>query len=88
MKVTVELSGGMEILFQNQKSLVITPTLPTLTSLLASLEEVCSKPELLLDNDRVKPGILVLINDVDSELVGESLNDGDVVVLISTLHGG
>jgi ubiquitin related modifier 1 len=82
MKVTVELSGGMEILFQNQKSLVITPTLPTLTSLLASLEEV------LLDNDRVKPGILVLINDVDSELVGESLNDGDVVVLISTLHGG
>ncbi|OSX79669.1 hypothetical protein BU14_0072s0027 [Porphyra umbilicalis] len=39
----------------------------------------------------VRPGILVLINDVDWELEGTTaaaLADGDVVSFISTLHGG
>lgn len=39
----------------------------------------------------VRPGILVLINDVDWELEGTSaarLAEGDVVSFISTLHGG
>jgi len=39
----------------------------------------------------VRPGILVLINDVDWELEGRldcELRDGDVVAFISTLHGG
>ena len=38
-----------------------------------------------------RPGILVLINDTDWELEGEGeylLQDGDEIVLISTLHGG
>lgn len=39
----------------------------------------------------VRPGILVLINDADWELEGESayeLEDGDHISFISTLHGG
>ena len=38
-----------------------------------------------------RPGILCLINDVDWELEGKAeaeLRDGDVIALVSTLHGG
>jgi ubiquitin related modifier 1 len=38
-----------------------------------------------------RPGILVLVNDCDWELLGgleHEVQDGDVVVFISTLHGG
>jgi ubiquitin related modifier 1 len=38
-----------------------------------------------------RPGILVLINDTDWELEGgidSRCRNGDVVALISTLHGG
>ncbi|KAF8978555.1 ubiquitin-related modifier 1 [Cyathus striatus] len=47
--------------------------------------------ELFMENDTVRPGILVLINDTDWELEGEGdylLKDGDEIVFISTLHGG
>uniref|UniRef100_A0A4W6C2T5 Ubiquitin-related modifier 1 n=1 Tax=Lates calcarifer TaxID=8187 RepID=A0A4W6C2T5_LATCA len=39
----------------------------------------------------MRPGILVLINDADWELMGEldyQLQDQDNIVFISTLHGG
>ena len=38
-----------------------------------------------------RPGILVLVNDVDWELEGKlkyELEDGDTISFISTLHGG
>jgi len=38
-----------------------------------------------------RPGILVLVNDCDWELMdglNYALHDGDVVIFISTLHGG
>ena len=40
---------------------------------------------------RRRPGVLVLVNDVDWELTGKldgKLEEKDVVVFISTLHGG
>ena len=40
---------------------------------------------------RRRPGILVLINDVDWELEGEEayeLQPGDNILFVSTLHGG
>ena len=57
------------------------------------------RPELFLkDKDEkdatrldVRPGILVLVNDADWELVGQTeyaLENGDNVTFISTLHGG
>ncbi|KAF8558623.1 ubiquitin related modifier 1, partial [Imleria badia] len=49
------------------------------------------RPELFVDGDTVRPGILVLINDTDWELEGEGayeLKNGDEIVFISTLHGG
>lgn len=38
-----------------------------------------------------RPGILVLVNETDWELLGgndATLNNGDEIVFISTLHGG
>ncbi|XP_068770835.1 ubiquitin-related modifier 1 isoform X2 [Struthio camelus] len=49
------------------------------------------RPELFMQGDSVRPGILVLINDADWELMGEldyKLQDQDNVLFISTLHGG
>ncbi|KAF9269502.1 ubiquitin related modifier 1 [Marasmius fiardii PR-910] len=49
------------------------------------------RAELFMENNTVRPGILVLINDTDWELEGEGeyqLRDNDEIVFISTLHGG
>lgn len=49
------------------------------------------RPELFIQGDSVRPGILVLVNDADWELLGEldyQLQDQDSVLFISTLHGG
>ncbi|VAI09420.1 unnamed protein product [Triticum turgidum subsp. durum] len=49
------------------------------------------RPEMFIKDDSVRPGVLVLINDCDWELCGgldAELEEKDVVVFISTLHGG
>lgn len=49
------------------------------------------RPELFLQGETVRPGILVVINDTDYELLGgdnAEINNRDTVVFISTLHGG
>ncbi|CAF0900386.1 unnamed protein product [Didymodactylos carnosus] len=49
------------------------------------------RPELFIQGDSVRPGILVLINDVDWELLGDlnyELKQNDNVLFVSTLHGG
>ncbi|KAI8616485.1 ubiquitin-related modifier 1, partial [Chytriomyces sp. MP71] len=88
-------SGGMELLFDNQRS--ITTALPdgvrTMRDLIAHTKaaHLKERPELFAQGDSVRPGILVLINDADWELEGEleyELQEGDVLCFISTLHGG
>jgi ubiquitin related modifier 1 len=49
------------------------------------------RPELLIENKTVRPGILVLVNDTDWELLGELdyvIQPNDTITFISTLHGG
>jgi ubiquitin related modifier 1 len=49
------------------------------------------RKDLFVLDGSVRPGILVLINDADWELEGESgyeLQEGDNIVFVSTLHGG
>ncbi|KAL7663747.1 Ubiquitin-related modifier 1 [[Candida] zeylanoides] len=46
---------------------------------------------VFLEDNTVRPGILVLINDTDWELEGMEdyvLESGDVYTFTSTLHGG
>jgi ubiquitin related modifier 1 len=49
------------------------------------------KEEMFVQGSSVRPGIIVLINDTDWELLDTtaySLEAGDSVAFISTLHGG
>ncbi|XP_078041704.1 ubiquitin-related modifier 1 isoform X1 [Augochlora pura] len=92
----VELNrGGAELLFDNKKKYDVN--LPgnewTIQSLLFWIKDnlLRERPELFLQGDTVRPGILVLVNDTDWELLGEGnykLCPGDAVLFISTLHGG
>lgn len=96
-------SGGLEILFRNQKRHgILLPASngspehqPTVAALVQHLTEAflsrSPKKELFVLDGTVRPGILVLINDVDWELEGGDsciLKHGDEVVFVSTLHGG
>mmetsp|Transcript_27623 Transcript_27623/g.65561 ORF Transcript_27623/g.65561 Transcript_27623/m.65561 type:complete len:97 (+) Transcript_27623:534-824(+) len=96
MHLKLEFSGGMELLFGNQKA--IDADVPeqqglTVGKLLVWVRDnlLTERPELFMKDDTVRPGVLVLINDTDWEITGQletELHDGDNVVFISTLHGG
>ncbi|XP_003911283.2 ubiquitin-related modifier 1, partial [Papio anubis] len=95
--VEVEFGGGAELLFDGIKKHQVT--LPgqeepwDIRNLLVWIKKnlLKERPELFIQGDSVRPGILVLINDADWELLGEldyQLQDQDSVLFISTLHGG
>eukprot|EP00116_Pleurobrachia_bachei_P018870 sb/3479132/ len=95
MNITIELSGGAELLFDGKKRHEVS--LPeegwTIAKLLPWIRDnlLQERPELFMQGQTVKPGILVLVNDADWELVGEMeymLEKGDNIMFISTLHGG
>ncbi|XP_032905244.1 ubiquitin-related modifier 1 isoform X2 [Amblyraja radiata] len=95
--VHLEFRGGAELLFNGAKEQHVTlPSQPTpwdIRQLLVWIKAnlLKDRPELFIQGDTVRPGILVLINDADWELLGQldyMLDDRDNVVFISTLHGG
>lgn len=95
MKIKVEFSGGLELLFNNQKSLSVEVSEAefTVTQLIEHLRKnyVQEKEEMFVQGDSVRPGIIVMINDTDWELEGTGsykIQDGDAIAFISTLHGG
>ncbi|MES1915039.1 MAG: hypothetical protein MHM6MM_007042 [Cercozoa sp. M6MM] len=97
LELAVEFDGGLELLFGNQKqhTLQIDRSDDTISmrELIDYLRQnlLQERPELFVQDDSVCPGILVLINDADWELEGgldATVNTGDTVVFISTLHGG
>ncbi|XP_054159720.1 ubiquitin-related modifier 1 homolog [Oppia nitens] len=98
VEVLVQLSGGTELLFGNTRQLTIK--LDKIADKRCDLQQLidCLKtdhlkerPELFVIGNTVRPGILVLVNDVDWELLGQlqyQLKHNDRVLFISTLHGG
>ncbi|KAK9447170.1 ubiquitin-related modifier 1 [Limtongia smithiae] len=98
--VLVEFSGGLEILFGGKRALKLSlspsPTGPaTITDLVGTLCDKYMtdkrKDLFVIEDNRVRPGILVLVNDTDWELVGEQdyeIEPGDQILFASTLHGG
>lgn len=95
--INVGFSGGAELLFNNQKSLSLTLNKDDKTWTLARLIEYLKdnylkeRPELFVQGQTVRPGILVLVNDTDWELMGEltyPIQAKDEILFISTLHGG
>ena len=95
-KLTIEFSGGAQFLFGNRTSLSLDDEIPdgtTVGGLIQWLTEnkLEERPELFIKGDTVRPGLLVLINDADWELMGQNkyqLKSGDTVHFLSTLHGG
>ncbi|XP_034989263.1 ubiquitin-related modifier 1 [Zootoca vivipara] len=97
LSLQLEFGGGAELLFDGIRKHQVT--LPSqqipwdVRNLLVWIKEnlLKERPELFVQGDSVRPGILVLINDADWELMGELdylLQDQDNIVFISTLHGG
>ncbi len=92
--IKVEFNGGLELIFKNkQLSLQINREQFTLQDLVDELKtHIKERPEFFLTKEgKVRPGVLVLINDSDWELFDKehtSLSNNDTVSFISTLHGG
>ncbi|PIK43540.1 putative ubiquitin-related modifier 1-like [Apostichopus japonicus] len=95
--IHVEFSGGAELLFDKVKEHEVKLSHDnnpwTIRKLLVWIKEnlLKERPELFVQEDTVRPGILILVNDADWELVGEleyEIQNKDRIIFISTLHGG
>uniref|UniRef100_A0A1J3EUP3 Ubiquitin-related modifier 1 homolog n=1 Tax=Noccaea caerulescens TaxID=107243 RepID=A0A1J3EUP3_NOCCA len=99
MQLTLEFGGGLELLCDSKKIHKVNVDLPngaddlTMKHLLSWVRTnvIKERPEMFLKGDTVRPGVLVLVNDCDWELSGQletTIEEKDVIVFISTLHGG
>ncbi|KAK9758009.1 hypothetical protein RND81_01G200400 [Saponaria officinalis] len=99
MQLTLEFGGGLELLCDSVKVHKVNVDLAdgeeqlTMKGLLSWVRTnlIKERPEMFMKGDTVRPGVLVLVNDCDWELSGQldtTLDEKDVVVFISTLHGG
>ncbi|KAL2118356.1 hypothetical protein VTJ04DRAFT_8016 [Mycothermus thermophilus] len=99
--ITVDFSGGLEMLFDNKRRHEVT--LPAVDSagkpvtMAFLIDYLCTnlmkdpRVDLFVLDKHIRPGILVLINDADWELEGEEayeLQPRDNILFVSTLHGG
>ncbi|GJQ14175.1 hypothetical protein GpartN1_g5966.t1 [Galdieria partita] len=94
-KVELQFSGGLESLTGGNK--VVKVNFSGEQVVLEKVIEwirtslIKEKHEYFVQGEHVRPGILVLINDVDWELEGKTsyvIQEGDCITFISTLHGG
>ncbi|KAL0360181.1 UNVERIFIED_CONTAM: Ubiquitin-related modifier 11 [Sesamum radiatum] len=96
---SLNASGGLELLCDSVKihNVNVEPQAEgkklTMKHLLSWVRTnlIKERPEMFMKGDTVRPGVLVLVNDCDWELSGQLetvLEEKDVVVFISTLHGG
>ncbi|KAF2860015.1 ubiquitin-related modifier 1 [Piedraia hortae CBS 480.64] len=100
IQIRVEFTGGLEVLFSNQRKHAITipatergkpADVAYLITWLCENLMTDSRRDMFVLDGTVRPGILVLINDADWELEGEEnyiLQPRDEIVFVSTLHGG
>lgn len=87
--------GGLEFLFENKKRLHVD--IPSQVVTLGDLINwvrcnlIRERHDMFMQGDHIRPGVLVLINDVDWELEDTTqyqVVGGDIFAFISTLHGG
>ncbi len=99
MQLTLEFGGGLELLCESVKIHSVNVDSQageeklTMKDLLAwvRVNLIKERPEMFMKGDSVRPGVLVLVNDCDWELSGQldtTIEEKDVIVFISTLHGG
>lgn len=99
IKVKVEFLGGLDVISGHVREHKVTLPLEEGVATMKDLIEhvthtVVADPKdipVFIEDDTVRPGILVLINDTDWELEGMEdyvVESGDVFTFTSTLHGG
>merc|ERR1711879_536440 len=94
INIKIDFGGGSEYLFGNKKTIETTfPPNSTIQDLLDKLrtEFLQEREELFFQDKTVRPGVLVLVNDTDWEILGSEqyeMENKDVISFISTLHGG
>lgn len=71
MKVKIEFSGGLELMFDKKKNIDLEMKDDAILS--DVIEELRAnhlkeKEEMFIQNGTVRPGIIVLVNDTDWEL--------------------
>ncbi|KAL9121724.1 MAG: hypothetical protein Q9187_001718 [Circinaria calcarea] len=101
MTIAVEFTGGLEMLFANQRKHDVTmpsksdngrpADIGFLVRFLCDHVMKGHRKDMFLLDGAVRPGILVLINDADWELEGGEnyqIQQGDNILFVSTLHGG
>ncbi|CAI4228713.1 unnamed protein product [Auanema sp. JU1783] len=103
ISLRLEFTGGSEFLLTDdqQKELLDLIKVPgfespfTISSLLEWIDgyllKDCDNSEMFVKDGELRPGILVLVNECDWELLDglhSELKNGDKVTFISTLHGG
>lgn len=89
MKLALEFAGGMELLFANQRELEVDlpgdSTAVNVKTALAYIRDCVlvdtARADMFMKGSTIRPGVLVLINDVDWELTGTeesgTCGDGD-----------
>ena len=92
-QIKVEFNGGLEKYFNNEKEINLDFKGTTVKDLIQELRQnhMSDSEEMFVQGETVRPGILVLINDTDWELEGQTeyeVQPRDTIAFISTLHGG
>ncbi|EAK90632.1 hypothetical protein, partial [Cryptosporidium parvum Iowa II] len=97
MSIKVEFSGGLEVLAGDRQNVEVNLNnlkSSSMKSLILYVEENIiqyRKDHFIETGSKIKPGIIVLVNNCDWEILGGenyALSDGDLVTFIMTLHGG
>lgn len=99
IKVKVEFLGGLDVVSNGVREHKVTlegeEGEVTMKDLIDFISKTVIADErdipVFIEDDTVRPGILVLINDTDWELEGMEdyvVESGDVFTFTSTLHGG
>lgn len=99
IKLKVEFLGGLDIISNKVREHKLTlPMEEGEATMKNAIDQICkdiiADPKdisVFIENDTVRPGILVLINDTDWELEGSEeyvVENGDLLTFTSTLHGG
>ncbi|ODV69226.1 hypothetical protein HYPBUDRAFT_156202 [Hyphopichia burtonii NRRL Y-1933] len=99
IKVKVEFLGGLDVISSGVREHKLSVPLEEGEATLKDLVDyitntIITDPKdipVFIEDDTVRPGILVLINDTDWELEGGEdyvIESGDVFTFTSTLHGG
>ena len=94
MDVKVDFEGGLQTDFEAPNGFTVKvpegTTLGQLAPIILQQHGKGKQIRFITETGSVVPGILIMLNDTDSEIEGLDtvLKTGDCVTYISTLHGG